>query len=363
MSSVQFPNWRDKYRVIAGKTCNEQNPTHDFPCRTPPQGDWNATVGPNWQEQWDALQWQKPLKVRYPEEQRGIRPMASHTTRLTIFSHHGDSSTASTEPRAEHLQFRKRISTATTTWLWWQWSWSWRKTWAVTAQDTSSIFKRWKTRMKQTYSKRWLEANLQHLCNLLAENIDNLTENLQRSLIDLLCLTKPERGNRGWPVTFWICVTGKETSRKEEMMALAMHNSSEVKQGIRRRNKKEAKDTSDTWFTDRCQEIDSAMRTGNSETAFITLKLLTWRQETKTNFIENTKGKHLRELREAKAMHEQRRTEYWTEWVTCRSVCTLFSAWSFKMWSAETNARKAHKLWDYGHRCAGQNVRFLAGKR
>ena len=36
-----------------------------------------------------------------PEERCGTRPLMSHTTRLTIFSHHGDSCPASTEPSAE----------------------------------------------------------------------------------------------------------------------------------------------------------------------------------------------------------------------------------------------------------------------
>ena len=113
------------------------------------QGDWNAKVRPDAYEQWQGkvgIPWsmEKPMKgEKYfwnshtgtgeysfsskapPEEQRGNRPMASHTMRVTTFSHPGDSSPPSIEPRAEHSQ--EQILTANTTWLWWQWSWYWKK--------------------------------------------------------------------------------------------------------------------------------------------------------------------------------------------------------------------------------------------
>ena len=56
-------------------------------------------------------------------------------------------------------------------------------------------------------------------------------------------------------------------------------------------------------------KIDCGIRTGNSNTAFNTLKLLTQRQHTKTNLIENAKSEL---LTENKAIHK-RWTEYCTE--------------------------------------------------
>ena len=55
--------------------------------------------------------------------------------------------------------------------------------------------------------------------------------------------------------------------------------------------------------------IDCGIRTGNSKTAFNTLKLLTQRQQTKTNLFENAKGKL---LTEDKTM-QKRWTEYYVE--------------------------------------------------
>ena len=49
------------------------------------------------------------------------------------------------------------------------------------------------------------------------------------------------------------------------------------------------KQAKENWIADRCQEIDSGIRTGNSKTAFNTLKLLTQRQQTKTKLITNQK--------------------------------------------------------------------------
>ena len=55
------------------------------------------------------------------------------------------------------------------------------------------------------------------------------------------------------------------------------------------------KQAKENWTTDRCQEIDCGIRTGNSKMTFNTLKLLTQRQQTKTNLSENAKGKLLTE--------------------------------------------------------------------
>ena len=55
----------------------------------------------------------------------------------------------------------------------------------------------------------------------------------------------------------------------------------------------------ENWIADRCQETDRGIRTGNSKTAFNTLKLLTQRQQTKTNLIDNAKSKLLTETKQS----------------------------------------------------------------
>ena len=57
------------------------------------------------------------------------------------------------------------------------------------------------------------------------------------------------------------------------------------------------------------KDIDRGIRTGNSKTALNTLELLTQRQQTKTNLIENAKGKILTEDKEI----HKRWTEYYKE--------------------------------------------------
>ena len=70
---------------------------------------------------------------------------------------------------------------------------------------------------------------------------------------------------------------------------LAIQNYSKVNQAITRKMKQ----AKENWITGRHQEIDCRVRTGNSNTASNTLKLLTQRQKTKTNLIENVKAKLL----------------------------------------------------------------------
>ena len=60
-------------------------------------------------------------------------------------------------------------------------------------------------------------------------------------------------------------------------------------------NQQKKKQAKENWMTDRCQEIDCKIRTGNNKAAFNTLKLLTQRQQTKKNLMENAKGKFLTE--------------------------------------------------------------------
>ena len=54
-------------------------------------------------------------------------------------------------------------------------------------------------------------------------------------------------------MTFWIYVTGEEAREKEK--------------------------DCQNWLSDRCQEINSGIRKGNSRTIFNTLKLMTRRQQ------------------------------------------------------------------------------------
>ena len=82
----------------------------------------------NGRELQDALKWDKPIRgerrmeftyrhkitlvnnlflIRSPEEQPDIRLMASHTFRLTLSSHHGDSSPVSTEIRPVHFHVQR----------------------------------------------------------------------------------------------------------------------------------------------------------------------------------------------------------------------------------------------------------------
>ena len=86
--------------------------------------------------------------------------------------------------------------------------------------------------------------------------------------------------------------------RKEGRSPLAIQNYSQVNKAIRRK----VKQAKENLITDRCQDIDCGIRTGNSKTAFNTLKLLTQRQQTKTNLIENAQGKL---LTEDKAIHKR----------------------------------------------------------
>ena len=58
---------------------------------------------------------------------------------------------------------------------------------------------------------------------------------------------------------------------------------SKVNQATRRKMKQ----AKENWISDRCQEIDCGIRTGNSKTAFNAMKFRTERQQTKTNLIEN----------------------------------------------------------------------------
>ena len=64
--------------------------------------------------------WHEDMTVAVDSETHtnGIRPISSHITRLTIFSHHGDSSPVSTEKRAEH--FHEWMSRVIATGLWWE---------------------------------------------------------------------------------------------------------------------------------------------------------------------------------------------------------------------------------------------------
>ena len=66
-----------------------------------------------------------------------------------------------------------------------------------------------------------------------------------------------------------------------------MQKYSEVNQEIRRKTKW----AKENWIKDRCQEIDSGIRTGNSNAALNNLKLLTQQQQTKTKLVENTNCK------------------------------------------------------------------------
>ena len=65
----------------------------------------------------------------------------------------------------------------------------------------------------------------------------------------------------------------------------------------------------ENWTTDRCQEIDSGISTGNSKAAFNTLKLLTQRQQTKTRLIEITNYKL---LTEEKVIHKRWKNTAWS---------------------------------------------------
>ena len=98
---------------------------------------------------------------------------------------------------------------------------------------------------------------------------------------------------------------GRILKKRRKEGPLAMQNYSQVNQLIRRKMK-QAKENCITY---RCSETDCGIRTGNIKTAFNTLKLLTQRQQTKTNFIENAKDTL---LTEENAIHK-RWTEYCTE--------------------------------------------------
>ena len=53
------------------------------------------------------------------------------------------------------------------------------------------------------------------------------------------------------------------------------------------------KQVKENWISDRWQEIDCGIRTGNSKTALNTVKSLTRRQQTKTNVNEIASDKFL----------------------------------------------------------------------
>ena len=134
--------------------------------------------------------------------------------------------------------------------------------------------------------------------NLLAENIDNLAENIQGALVDTASevLGKVrKKKNKPWMSNDILDLYDRRRNLKKGRKEgpLAIQNYSQVNQVIRRKMKQ----ANENWITHRCQEIDCGIRTGNSKAAFNTLKLLTQRQQTKTNSIENTQGKLLTEDR------------------------------------------------------------------
>ena len=184
-------------------------------------------------EQRDALEQEKPMKeekdfwnshigtrlpwwIFFPHKISRRTTWHSHnglTHNLVdyIFWNDGDSSPASTEPRAEHS--RERISTATATWLWWKRSWNWRWTRKIAPKTQLQPWKAERPRSSRPLrSDDWGQIAA---LNLLEENIDNLTENIHGAR-----KSQKWKRNRGWLITFWIYVTGAVALRREEKMAL-----------------------------------------------------------------------------------------------------------------------------------------------
>ena len=102
-----------------------------------------------------------------------------------------------------------------------------------------------------------------------------------------------------------LCDRSRSLKNRRQEGPVAIQNYSKVNQAIRGK----LKQAKENWISDRCQEIDYGITTGNSKAAFNTLKLLAQRQQTKTNVFENAKGKL---LTYDKALHK-RWTEYCTE--------------------------------------------------
>ena len=147
--------------------------------------------------------------------------------------------------------------------------------------------------------------------NVLEENIHNLTVNIHRGPLrpSPKELGKARKRKQRWKDRWWLTrildLYDRRRSRKKARKDgfVATQKSSEVNQEIRRK----IKPPSDNWNTDRCEEIDSPIKTRHIDATLNTLNVLTQWQRTK--LVQNTKG-HI--LRKQKAVYKWR-TVYYTE--------------------------------------------------
>ena len=112
---------------------------------------------------------------------------------------------------------------------------------------------------------------------LLEENIDNFTESIHGALVDTASevLGKARKKKKPWMTNdiLDLCDRRRSLKNRRQEGPLAIQNNSQVNQAIRRKMKQ----AKENRITDRCKEIYSGIRTGNSRTAFNTLKLLNQR--------------------------------------------------------------------------------------
>ena len=110
--------------------------------------------------------------------------MAIDATRSTIFSHHGDSSSATTEPRAEH--FREHISTSDRDLVMMTMKLKLKKNMRSHGSKLRGELKFSLEKLRDTEVADLFEATIEckyAALNLLEENKDNLTEGTRRVLV------------------------------------------------------------------------------------------------------------------------------------------------------------------------------------
>ena len=99
----------------------------------------------------------------------------------------------------------------------------------------------------------------------MEENIDNLTENIHEALVDTASevLIKDRKKKKPWMTNdiLDLCYRRRSLKNRIQEGPLAIQNYSKVNLAIRRKMKQ----AKENWISDRCQEIDCGIKTGNKQ--------------------------------------------------------------------------------------------------
>lgn len=142
--------------------------------------------------------------------------------------------------------------------------------------------------------------------NLLEDDINTLTDNIKDVLHEtgMEVLGKARKKNKPWVTDdiLDLCDKRRELKKTKKIDPVAAKQHGIINKDIRK-NMKKAKEQ---WITDQCSSIETGLSSGNSKTAFDTLKRLTKPQQAKSPIINDKDGNLLTE----QAAVVERWTEY-----------------------------------------------------